>query len=450
MSSINTLAAISPIDGRYSESVYQLREYFSEYALFKMRVEIELKYLIFLSSIKIVRAINKKEEMTMTEVYKNFSLKDAERIKKIEIETKHDVKAIEYYLRTKLEKDLLPWIHFGLTSYDINDNAYRLLLLRALKKIIIPEIKNILSILNSLSNKYSKLPMLARTHGQPAVPTTFGKELNVFASRISKEFSKLQKIQFYGKFGGAVGNWNSLVFAFPNKDWVVLSKKFLQALGLKHCSVTTQVAPPEDLIELFQNLFRTNSIILDLDQDLWRYISDDWIVQLGKEDDVGSSTMPQKINPIEFENSEGNLAIANGLFETISRKLPQSRLQRDLSDSTVLRNIGVALSHSFLAYKSLEKGLLSISANKQKIIKDLNQDWGILTEALQTLLRIEGNTEAYEEVAKYTRGRKISKVEWQKLVRSLNLEVKIEKKLLKLTPENYLGYADNLEKYEQH
>ncbi len=440
---LNNLTAISPIDGRYLSQVINLSNYFSEYALFKYRIRIELVYLIFLSNEKITRGLTKKEEKEIRKIYEKFSPEDAQKIKELEKETKHDIKAVEYFIRQKFAhtslSNMKKWIHFGLTSNDINDNAYRLIMKDSLKEIIVPEINNIVITLQTIAKKYIKLPMLARTHGQPAVPTTFGKEIAVFSSRIKKELILLNKIEFYGKFGGAVGNWNSLNFAFPEKDWPALSTRFLKSLGLNHSKITTQIAPPEDIIEIFQLFIRINNILVDFNQDIWRYISDDWVAQKGKEKDVGSSTMPQKINPIEFENNEGNLVIANGFFETFSRKLPISRLQRDLSDSTVLRSIGVAFAHSLIAYKSCLKGLESISPNKQKMLQDLNEDWSILSEALQTILRMEGKTRAYESVAAQVRGKKMDKGSWIKLIDSLDIPKQSKNKLINLTPENYIG-----------
>lgn len=436
---INQLTAISPIDGRYAPATSELSDYFSEFALFKYRVFIELRYLLFLSEAGIVRKIGKKERAKIEKISAGFLVKDAGKIKEFEAVTKHDVKAVEYFLRTRLSKDLLPYIHFGLTSYDINDNAYRLMIKESLSEIIIPQITALIKSLEMISIKYKGLPMLGRTHGQPAVPTTFGKEINVFSARLKKELDKLHRSEFFGKFGGAVGNWNSLNFAFPGKNWVTLSGRFLKTLRLKHSVVTTQIAPPEDIIEVSQNMIRINSILLDFNQDIWRYISDNWIVQKGKEKDVGSSTMPQKINPIEFENSEGNLVIANGVFETFARKLPISRLQRDLSDSTVLRNIGVAFAHSLIAYKSCQKGIGSIVPNKEKILADLNEDWSILSEALQTILRREGKSDAYESVATQLRGKKLDKEGWMKLIESIDIPKKEKEKLKNLTPEAYTG-----------
>ena len=446
----DTVTNISPIDGRYLDVTNPLRNFFSEQAYLKAGIKIEIEYFIFLSNIKIFRSLTAKEKKLIGNIYLNFTPKEAVKLKSAGTPDGlriHDLKSIEYYLKNALQKtslsDTAQWIHFGLTSNDIIDNLYRILILEALNKIIIPEIESLQLFINNLAKTYLKLPMLGRTHGQPAVPTTFGKEMFVFSTRIDKELRNLKNTKLYGKFGGAVGNWNALNLAFPTKNWQLLSTMFLKHLGLEHSKITTQIAPTEDLIAVFQNIFRINSIIIDFDQDIWRYISDEWLIQKGKTGFVGSSTMPQKINPIEFENSEGNLVIANGLFETFSRKLPISRLQRDLSDSTVLRNIGVAFAHSLIAYKSSLKGLESISPNKKILLKDLNEDWSILSEALQTILRKEGKTDAYEIVATKIRGKKLDKGDWLKLIRSLNISKESKNKLKNLTPENYIGIALN-------
>jgi adenylosuccinate lyase len=439
----SSLTNISPIDGRYSSETRQLSKYFSEFALFKYRVFIELKYLLFLSKINIVHKISSDEIRKIEQISNNFSIKDAEKIKKYEEFIKHDVKAVEYFLRPKLSKRLSPWIHFGLTSDDINCNAYRLMIHEGLTSIITPQLKELTKSLNIISKKYLNLPMLGRTHGQPAIPTTFGKEISVFSTRIKKEIKNLENIKLYGKFGGSIGNWNALNLAFPQKDWPQLSGQFLKELGLSQSKITTQTAPPEDIIEVFQNFIRINNILTDLTQDIWRYISDGWIIQKGKENDVGSSTMPQKINPIEFENCEGNLIIANSLFETFSRKLPISRLQRDLSDSTVLRNLGIAFAHSLIAYKSCVKGLKTLSINKEAILNELNADWSILSETLQTILRKEGKTDAYERVASQIRGKKLNKNDWINIVNSLQISKKSKSLLENLTPSTYTGIVLN-------
>jgi len=446
---LNSLSAVSPIDGRYSDATGILSNYFSEHAYLKAGIKIEIEYFIFLSNFKVFRSLTTREKKQVKNIYLNFTPGESFKLKTAGTPDGlriHDLKSIEYYLKSVLQNsslsDTTQWLHFGLTSNDIVDNTYRILILEALKKVIIPEIEGLQSLIINLAKTFRKLPMLGRTHGQPAVPTTFGKEMAVFSTRIEKELKNLKNSKLYGKFGGAVGNWNALNFVFPTKNWQSLSTRFLRQLGLKHSKITTQIAPAEDIIAVFQNIFRVNSILIDFNQDIWRYISDEWLIQKGKRGLVGSSTMPQKINPLEFENSEGNLIMANGLFEIFSRKLPISRLQRDLSDSTVLRNIGVAFAHSLIAYKSCIKGLERISPNKRKILDDLNEDWSILSEALQTILRKEGKTGAYETVASQIRGKKLNKNNWIKIVRSLNVSGQSKGKLISLTPENYIGLVN--------
>lgn len=441
------LLAVSPIDGRYAKKTEELIPFFSEYALFKYRVEVEIEYLIFLSKIGVVRRLTKREMAKLRKIYLSFSLKDASRIKKMEEKTKHDIKAVEYFLQEKLSlsfKGLITWIHFAATSDDINNISYRLMLKHSLTKVIIPEIKKVSADLKMLSHRYLSTPMLARTHGQAAVPTTFGKEFAVFHNRIERQIDKLVSLEFYAKFGGAVGNWNAQKIAFPDKNWPNLLAHFVKSFDLAINPLTTQSAPSEDMIESFQVLSRINSICLDLSQDMWRYISDNWVVQKGKESDVGSSTMPQKINPIEFENAEGNLTLANSLFESLCRKLPISRLQRDLSDSTVLRNIGVAMAHSLLGYKSLTNALNTIEVNREKTTRDLNENWNILAEALQIILRKHNIPNAYEKIAKETKSQNWSQTDWISYVVSLEIPIEEKKNLLKLTPETYIGFSDSI------
>jgi adenylosuccinate lyase len=442
------LLALSPIDGRYAYITQPLSDFFSEYALIKTRVEIELKYLLFLSDQKIARKLSKKERLLIEKVYQQFSLSDALTVKEIEAKTRHDVKSVEYFLREKLKrlgiKDIDSWIHFGLTSNDINELAYRLTLKQALDKIIVPELRNLNRSLLLFSQKYRTLPMLGRTHGQPAVPTTLGKEIAVFQKRLSRELNNLKKIVFYSKFGGAVGNWNSLALAYPNKDWVKLSREFLAQFSLDLNPVTTQTAPPEDLTSLFQLIMRINFILIDFNQDIWRYISDGWLsLQRGK-GQVGSSTMPQKINPIDFENSEGNLILANGIFEVLCRKLPISRLQRDLSDSTVLRNVGTTFGLCLIAYKSCQRGLRNLDINKEKVREALNSDWSILSEGIQTLLRKAGYPSAFEKILPLVQGKSLNKKSYIKMVDTLDIPKNLKSRLKRLRPEKYLGLAAKL------
>lgn len=441
-----SLLSISPIDGRYITKTQELQNYFSEYALNKARVEVELKYLLFLNNKLNFKKLSSKEIKTIKKIYEDFNLEDCNQVKILEEETKHDMKAVEYFVRRRFKKynisNLDQWIHFGLTSNDINDNAYRIIITKSLHEIIFPELNLLINKLTLLSKKSFRFPMLGRTHGQPAVPTTFGKEIAIFINRLKKELILLNSLKFNGKIGGAIGNLNSLCFAFDKTDWKKIISEFIESLGLVNTRHTTQIIPAEDLIICFQNLTRINNIILGLDQDIWRYISDNWIVQNGKEGDIGSSTMPQKINPIEFENSEGNILMANGLFEIFIRKLALNRLQRDLSDSTITRNIGVSFAYCLLSYKSCVKGIDSISPNPKEMERVLNLDWSILTEALQIILRKEGIEEGYEKVAEKVRGQKINKEEWIQLVNSFPLTKEGLNKLTNLTPSKYLGYAN--------
>lgn len=437
------LTAVSPLDGRYREKVNELSEFVSEFALIKARVGIEIKYLVSLSKIGIVN-LSGTEKKKLLRVIKDFGLKEAEKVKRIEDKIKHDVKAVEIYLRSIIGGASSDMIHFGLTSEDINNIAYRIMLRSASENVMTPTLELLISELRLLSKKYKDLPMLGRTHGQPAVPTTLGKEIAVFSSRLESEIEKLNKIKLTAKLNGAVGNYNALVFTYPKINWVKFSKNFIESLGFEPELVTTQVNPSEDIIEYFQVLQRINGIILNLNQDFWRYISDGWLIHSTEKNQIGSSTMPQKINPIDFENSEGNLELTNGLIEVFSRKLPVSRLQRDLSGSTIVRNAGVILAHSLLAYKGTLSGLSKLGVNKAQILKDLNEDWSILAEALQTVLRLEGYRDSYSKVISFTKGKHLSEQGWQNLVQDLKISKKNKDKLLSLTPQAYLGLAAKL------
>lgn len=442
---MSRLLSISPLSGRYRDKIEELKEFTSEYALIKTRVEIEVKYLIALSKIKLVN-VSTAEKKKLLNIVQEFDLKDAKKIKKIEERTKHDLKAVEFYLRGFLNKDAAEMLHFGLTSEDVNNIAYRLMLRSASKKVIIPTIEQLHKTIYQHSRVYKYIPMLARTHGQPAVPTTLGKEFAVFVSRLSSGLNKLNKIKFTGKLNGAVGNYNTLSFAYPKINWVKFTKSFVRSFELEPNLITTQINSFEDIIEYFQNIQRVNGILLDLNQDLWRYISDGWLVLRSQKGQVGSSTMPQKINPIDFENSEGNLKLANGLIEVFSRELPISRLQRDLSNSTIIRNIGTVLGYCLLAYKSCLAGLSKIAVNREQISEDLNSDWSILSEALQTILRVEHVEDAYSKVLEKTKGKHLTEKDWKELVQSLKISQKNKKKLLTLSPSTYLGLATKLTK----
>lgn len=440
---MSKLLSISPLTGRYRDKIAELEEFVSEFALIKARIGIEIKYFFSLSKIKLVN-LSSPEKNNLLKLLRNFDLKEAEKIKEIEETTKHDVKAVEIYLRNFLKNENVEMIHFGLTSEDINNISYRLILQSASENVLIPTLEKLLDKLFSFSSEFKNLPMLARTHGQPAVPTTLGKEIAVFASRLNSELKKLKQIRFTGKLNGAVGNYNALYLAYPKIDWIKFSKNFISELGLEPNLVTTQINPYEDIISYFQTIQKINGILLDLDQDLWRYISDGWLYLLSEEGQVGSSTMPQKVNPIDFENSEGNLKLANGMIEVFSRELPISRLQRDLSNSTILRNMGVVLAHSLLAYKGTLSGLSKIKVDKNQITEDLNSDWSILAEALQIVFRKEGIKSSYLKVVEMTKGRHFGEKEWKELVQGLKISKANKDKLLNLTPSTYLGLTEKL------
>ncbi len=441
---LSSLTAISSIDGRYREKTEELSTIISEYGLIKNRIIVETSYLVALSDAGITREITEDEVKKLN----NITDDDIKKVKEIEKETRHDVKAVEKMLRGKFEKsslsDLIEKIHFGLTSEDVNNISYRLLLKNATKDILIPTLSKLLKGLTKRAEKYKTIPMLARTHGQAAVPTTVGKEFAVFAIRINRELSKLKSIKLTGKLSGAVGNFNAIHYVYPNTNWLEFSEKFISSLDLEPNLTTTQINTPEDIIEVLQTYQRINGIIIDLDQDLWRYISDHWFVQNIVKGEVGSSTMPQKINPIDFENSEGRLGIANSLGDFFVRKLPISRLQRDLSDSTTLREIGTFLGNSLIGYKSTLSGLSRIEPNIKDIKNALNKDWSILGEAIQTFLRKENVDDPYSLISTLTKGENVNPEDWSKWVDGLSVDENIKTKFKKLTPENYIGLAVEL------
>ena len=441
---LSQLSAISPIDGRYRNQVQHLDEYFSEFALIKYRVLVEVEYFLFLSQKKIfsIPIAVKKNLLSLAE---NFSLEDAEQIKKTEKITNHDVKAVEYFLKTKLEDvdagDLKEWIHFGLTSQDINNTAIPLLWKHAVEFEFLPALLNLNRQLKLLSKDWKDIAMLARTHGQPASPTKLGKEIMVFVERIENQAELLIQIPFSAKFGGATGNFNAHQIAFPKKDWIKLGNEFVEGtLGLHRLQYTTQIEHYDNLAAQFDSLKRINNILIDFCRDIWAYVSMDYFKQKSKKEEIGSSAMPHKINPIDFENAEGNLGVANALFEHFSSKLPVSRLQRDLTDSTVLRNIGVPFSHTIIAFRSIEKGLDKLVLNENRLQQDLENNWAVVAEAIQSILRREKFPQPYEALKDLTRGQEvINKSSIHGFIDGLKISATLKKELKKITPHNYTG-----------
>ena len=445
---LNSLTAISPIDGRYRKQTEELSQYFSEFALIKYRLKIEILYLIELSRIKIIRKLKLKEKQYLVDLYTDFKLRDAQKVKKIESEIKHDVKAVEYFIKQKLEKtslkDLKEFTHFALTSEDTNNLAYGLMIKDALRKVYFPALNSLTKKICQLAKKNKDVAMLAHTHGQPASPTTLGKELAVFCYRLHNQIKAIPQLK--GKLNGAVGNYNAHVVAYPQKNWVKFSKKFIKKLGLKPNLLTTQIENHDCLAELFHAMIRINNIILDLNRDFWIYISMDYLKQKVIKGEVGSSTMPHKVNPINFENSEGNLGIANNLLNHLANKLLISRLQRDLSDSTACRNIGAAFAYCLLSFQNTLKGLNKIKANQKIIAQNLENHPEILAEAIQIILRREKIVMPYEALKELVRGRKITMIKLHNFIDKLKVSSQVKKELKQITVKVYTGYATILTK----
>ena len=441
---LHTLTAISPIDGRYRQRVQQLDEYFSEYALMKYRVLVEIEYFLFLSNKKFF-PLSASAKKHLQQVVDQFNLDDAQEIKKIEKTINHDVKAVEYFLKGRLEQagaeETKEWIHFGLTSQDINNTSIPLLWKMAVECEYLPSLLNLSRQLEILANKWKDKPMLSRTHGQPATPTTLGKEIMVFVERIEEQVELLIQIPFSAKFGGATGNFNAHLAAFPKKDWPKLANEFVEGiLGLQRQQYTTQIEHYDHFAAHFDAIKRINNILIDFSRDVWSYVSLDYFKQKVKKGEVGSSAMPHKVNPIDFENAEGNFGIANALLEYLSSKLPVSRLQRDLTDSTVLRNIGVPFAHTILAFKSLENGLGKLVLNEQKLDQDLENNWAVVAEAIQTVLRREEYPQPYEALKALTRGKEgINKNSLHQFIDNLKIAARVKSELKKITPQNYTG-----------
>ncbi len=440
------LTALSILDGRNATQVEELSAYFSEYAFMQYRIRVEVAYLLFLSQkAKLFRKLTAKEMVLLNNLWRDFSVHDAQKIKEIEQTTKHDLKAIEYFIRSKLVKttlaDVIPFIHFGLTSYDITICAYGLMLIESREQVLIPRLLRLLKELRELVKKSKNMSMLGRTHGQPAVPTTMGKELSVFFARIKQELAILNTVEVEGKLNGAVGNFNALAFVYPDRNWLSLSSQFIKSLGLTPQLITTQILPYDSWLRLFDSMKRLNNIFLNFVQDVWWYISLGYFVQQNKKGEVGSSTMSHKINPIMFENAEGNLQVANNLLELFVRKLAVSRLQRDLSDSTVKRDFGIAFGFTLLAWKSIEAGLGRIAPDSIAMEKDLDNHWEVFSEGIQTYLRSIGRTDAYELMMEKTRGQTFTKEQFHLLIEQLPID-KLDKKKLKInTLAEYQGLA---------
>ena len=444
---LNSLTAISPIDGRYRNKVEDFSDYFSEFALIKYRIRVEIEYFIALTQFKLPQLIDiEKDTLNKLKlIYQDFSIEDAKKIKEIESVTNHDVKAVEYFIKEKFDDLKLSkykeFIHFGLTSQDINNTSVPLSLKEAINEIYLPQIKNVIETINFYVNEWKDVTILARTHGQPASPTRLGKEFMVFSERLSKQLGLLNLVPYSAKFGGATGNFNAHKVAFPEIDWINFANSFVNyILGLERSQTTTQIEHYDNLAAIFDNLKRINTILIDLSRDIWMYISNEFFKQKIKKGEVGSSAMPHKVNPIDFENAEGNLGIANAIFEHLSSKLPISRLQRDLTDSTVLRNIGVPLSHTIIALKSLNKGLGKLILNKTKIDNELNENWAVVAEALQTILRRENYPNPYEALKELTRkNEKITQNSLIEFIDNLKVNDKIKAELKNITPFNYTG-----------
>ncbi len=449
---LSSLTAVSPIDGRYAQKVDLLRPIFSEYGLIRYRVFIEVEWLKALANEDAIAEINRFTNATIEQLdalVQNFSETDAERVKQIESTTNHDVKAVEYFIKENIVDNaelanVEEFIHFACTSEDINNLCHALMLRDCRNQALLPFAETVIEALNHLAKELKDQSMLARTHGQPASPTTMGKELANVAARLGRQYKQLEAVALTGKINGAVGNYNAHYTAYPEVDWPVFSKAFVESLGLTWNPYTTQIEPHDCMAELFHALVRWNNIVMDFNRDIWGYISLGYFIQKPVSGEIGSSTMPHKINPIDFENSEGNLGIANALLTHLAEKLPISRWQRDLSDSTALRNMGVAMAHYLIAMQSTLKGIGKLEINTQSMQADLNQNWEVLAEPVQTVMRRYGIEKPYERLKELTRGNRIGQQELQEFIQALEIPEQAKQTLLELTPENYTGYAKQL------
>ena len=445
---LSTLTAISPIDGRYRSKTESLDVYFSEFALIKYRVKVEVEYFIALCELPLpqLQGVSHEVFADLRAIYQAFSLEDAQRIKDIESVTNHDVKAVEYFLKERFDalnlSDYKEFIHFGLTSQDINNTSVPMSVKDANIEVLVPLVQELIDQLNAFADEWSDLPMLAKTHGQPASPTRLGKEIKVFAYRLEQQLEQLKAVPVSGKFGGATGNFNAHLIAFPEIDWLAFAEKFLsEKLGIERERWTTQISNYDNFGAMFDAMKRINTIIIDLDRDIWQYISMNYFKQKIKAGEVGSSAMPHKVNPIDFENSEGNLGIANAVLEHLSAKLPISRLQRDLTDSTVLRNVGVPVGHMVIALKSTLKGLGKLVLNEEAIYADLDNMWNVVAEAIQTILRREGYEKPYETLKALTRTNSVvNEQSISDFIDTLKVSDEVKAELKRITPHSYTGY----------
>ena len=445
---LSTLTAISPIDGRYRGNTESLDAYFSEFALIRYRVKVEVEYFIALCELPLpqLSGVDASKYASLRAIYENFSLEDAQRIKDIESVTNHDVKAVEYFLKECFDalglSECKEFIHFGLTSQDINNTSVPMSVMDSMKDVLVPLVQEVIDQLNAFAEEWKELPMLAKTHGQPASPTRLGKEIKVFAYRLEEQLEQLKAVPVSGKFGGATGNFNAHLIAFPEVNWLEFAEKFLgEKLGIKRERWTPQISNYDNFGAMFDAMKRINTIIIDLDRDIWQYISMNYFKQKIKAGEVGSSAMPHKVNPIDFENSEGNLGIANAVLEHLSSKLPISRLQRDLTDSTVLRNVGVPVGHMVIAMKSTLKGLGKLVLNEEAIYADLDNMWNVVAEAIQTILRREGYEKPYETLKALTRTNSVvNEQSISEFIDTLNVSDEVKAELKRITPHSYTGY----------
>lgn len=445
---LDILNAVSPIDGRYRAKSEPLAPYFSEYALIKYRVKVEIEYFIWLCQMPLpqLKGFDANKFEALRSIYQNLTEDDAKAVKEIEKTTNHDVKAVEYFIKAKFDEiggleNYKEFIHFGLTSQDINNTSFPMMIGDAIKYVYAPELEKLIAKLNGLAEEWKDIPMLAHTHGQPASPTRLGKEIKVFAYRLERQYEQLKGLKTTAKFGGATGNFNAHHVAYPSIDWKSQANAFLaERLGLEREQYTTQISNYDGLASVLDALKRINTIVMDLDRDFWTYISMNYFKQKIKQGEVGSSAMPHKVNPIDYENSEGNLGVANALYEHLSRKLPLSRLQRDLTDSTVIRNLGVPMAHSLIAFKSTLKGLDKLLLHRESIEEDLCNNWEVVAEAIQTILRRERFPHPYETLKALTRtNKKINQQDIAEFIEKLDVSDEVKAELLKITPQNYLG-----------